>query len=117
MMPMASSSVVFSSQLGGGQSIRGGVSRIVFDRLAAGGLEFGLARGAVRFRRTHSHTSSEGESHKPMRVRDHEIKQRRQRRLKRRRIRKQLAAATSDAQKQALEAKMEKTYPGYRPAS
>ncbi len=51
-----------------------------------------------------------------MRVRDHEIKQRRQRRQKRLRLRKQLAAATTETQKQAIEAKIEKTYAGNRSA-
>ena len=46
-----------------------------------------------------------------MRERDREINQRRQRQGKRRKLRKQLAAATDDATRRAIEEKIRKTQP------
>jgi len=52
-----------------------------------------------------------------MRERDREIKRRRQRYEKRRRLRKQLAAAKTDAEKQTIQEKIYKTQPNRRPVA
>jgi len=46
-----------------------------------------------------------------MRERNREINQRRHRQEKRRKLKKQLAAATDDANRRAIEEKIRKTYP------
>lgn len=48
-----------------------------------------------------------------MRERNREIKRRRQRYEKRKKLRKKLAAATSDADRHNIEARILKTYPKY----
>jgi hypothetical protein len=52
-----------------------------------------------------------------MRERDREIKRRRQRFQKRKRLRKQLAAAGGDTDRQKIEARILKTYPSGAPAT
>ncbi|MFY9558331.1 MAG: DUF6800 family protein [Blastocatellia bacterium] len=48
-----------------------------------------------------------------MRERDREIKRRRQRYQKRKSLRKKLAAATADSERQRIESKIRKTYPSF----
>ncbi|HXG67092.1 MAG TPA: DUF6800 family protein [Blastocatellia bacterium] len=48
-----------------------------------------------------------------MRERDREINRRRHRKEKRKKLRQKLAAATTDADRKAIEAKILKTYPRY----
>lgn len=48
-----------------------------------------------------------------MRERNREINRRRQRYAKRKRLREKLAALTNDADRQAIENKIRKTYPKY----
>jgi hypothetical protein len=52
-----------------------------------------------------------------MRERDREIKRRRQRYQKRKRLRKQLGAAGGDTDRQKIEARIRKTYPSGAPAN
>ncbi|HJZ66739.1 MAG TPA: DUF6800 family protein [Blastocatellia bacterium] len=52
-----------------------------------------------------------------MRERNREIKRRRQRYQKRKRLRQQLTAAGSDGERQKIEEKIRKTYPAYRPGA
>jgi len=51
-----------------------------------------------------------------MRERDREIKRRRQRHQKRKKLRKQLAVAGPDTDQQKIEAKIRKTFPQQRAA-
>jgi hypothetical protein len=51
-----------------------------------------------------------------MRERDREIKRRRQRYHKRKKLRQKLGAAGTEAEQQKIQAKIRKTYPTFTPA-
>lgn len=82
---------------------------VAVDLTADRRLEFAVPSGLARWMIT------KGFQEPDMRIRNHEINQRRQRQEKRRRLRKKLAAATAPEDRNAILEKIRKTYPKYTP--